>query len=93
MNYFILMSCHVWLNIKVKFFFPWNVWVTPKFLCFLHFQACQKALIAHYGEEFNSFHLAMNDKDEFTVETDVDLGLIASEQRIVELDKVWLFRG
>lgn len=50
-------------------------------------KACQKALIAHYGEEFNSFHLEMNDKDEFTVETDVDLGLIASEQRIVELDK------
>lgn len=35
----------------------------------------------------------MNDKDEFTVETDVDLGLIASEQGIVELDKVRLFRG
>lgn len=50
-------------------------------------KACQKALIAHYGEEFNSFHLEMNDKDEFTVETDVDLGLIASEQRIVELEK------
>ena len=67
--------------------------VLNNFLCSLHFQACQKALIAHYGEEFNSFHLAMNDKDEFTVETDVDLGLIASEQRIVELDKVRLFRG
>ena len=33
----------------------------------------------------------MNDKDDFTVETDVDLGLIASEQRIVELDKVRFF--
>ena len=35
----------------------------------------------------------MNGKDEFTVETDVDLGLIASEQRIVELEKVRLVWG
>lgn len=49
-------------------------------------KACQKALIAYYAEEFNKFHLAV-DKDDFTVEAEVDLGLIASEQRIVELDK------
>lgn len=49
-------------------------------------KACQKALVTHYADEFHSFHLEI-DNDEFALETNIDLGLIASEQRVVELDK------
>ena len=60
-------------------------------MCLLHivylFQACQKALIAHYPDEFHNYQLAIDD-DYFALETNIDLGLIVNEQRIVELDKV-----
>lgn len=50
-------------------------------------QACQEALIKHYPDEFNKFQLVL-DRDDFVAEANIDLGLIAAEQRVVELDKV-----
>lgn len=49
-------------------------------------KACQKALINHYADEFHQFHLTIDDS-EFSLEPYIDLGLIVSEQRVVELDK------
>lgn len=57
------------------------------FLGYVFFsQACQKALVTYYEDEFHNFHLKIDD-DNFALETNIDLGLIASEQRIIELDK------
>lgn len=50
-------------------------------------QACQEVLINHYPEEFNKFQLVL-DRDDFVAEANIDLGLLAAEQRVVELDKV-----
>lgn len=49
-------------------------------------KACQKALVTCYDDEFHNFHLKIDD-DNFALETNIDLGLITSEQRIIELDK------
>ncbi|KAL9981028.1 hypothetical protein ACROYT_G009682 [Oculina patagonica] len=49
-------------------------------------KACQEALIKHYPEEFNKFQLVL-DRDDFVAEANIDLGLVAAEQRVIELDK------
>lgn len=51
------------------------------------FQACQKALLDNYRDEFQKFEFSLESAD-YVPEEDIDLGLMVSDQRIIDLDKV-----